>query len=132
VDIFRLISFLIRQLNMITLGKRIQELRKENKITQLELGEKINISHPQIVRYENKDVQPPADVLKRLADLFGVSIDYIVNGNTNDKAQQSLKDAEIIKEFQKVEALPEEEKNTIVRVVSALVRDYQTKQAYAI
>lgn len=117
---------------MITLGRRIQELRKNNNITQQELGLKINISLPQIVRYETKDVQPPADVLNRLAEVFGVSIDYIVNGNTSEKAQQTLKDAEIIKEFQKIEILPEEEKKTIIKVISALVRDYQTKQAYSL
>ena len=116
---------------MITLGKRIQELRKTNNISQQELGVKIGISLPQIVRYETKDVQPPADVLNRLAEVFGVSIDFIVNGNTNEKAQQTLKDAEVIKEFQKIEALPEEEKKTIIKVISALVRDYQTKQAYS-
>ena len=51
-----------------TLGSRMQKLRKENKLTQQELSKKINISHPQLVRYENKDVQPPADVLKKIAE----------------------------------------------------------------
>jgi len=55
-----------------------------------------------LVRYETKNVQPPADVLKRMADAFGVSIDYLVNGDTNEKAKQSLKDATLIKQFQKI------------------------------
>jgi len=32
-----------------------------------------------------------------MADVFGVSIDYIVNGDTNKKAIKTLKDAELIK-----------------------------------
>jgi transcriptional regulator with XRE-family HTH domain len=116
---------------MADLGKRMQELRKQYGLTQQELAKRINISHPQIVRYETKDVQPPADVLGKLADVLGVSLDYLVNGDTNEKAQQTLKDAELIKQFKKVEQLPDDEKNTVVRVISALVRDFNARQAYA-
>lgn len=117
---------------MLALGKRIQELRKVAGLTQQELAKKIELSHPQIVRYETKDVQPPADVLKRIADVYGVSIDYLVNGDTNEKAIQALKDAELIKQFQKIEQLPEDEKNTIVKVISAFIRDFNTRQAYVL
>jgi transcriptional regulator with XRE-family HTH domain len=71
---------------------------------------KIKISHPQIVRYETKDVQPPADLLSRLADILDVSIDYLVNGNTSDKIEQTLKDANLIKQFKKIDQLLEEGK----------------------
>jgi homoserine kinase len=67
-----------------------------------------------------------------LADVLGVSLDYLVNGDTNEKAQQTLKDAELIKQFKKVEQLPEDEKKTVVRVIDALVRDFNARQAYAI
>jgi transcriptional regulator with XRE-family HTH domain len=117
---------------MADLGKRIQELRKENGFTQQELAKKINISHPQIVRYENKGVQPPADVLARIADIFDVSIDYLVNGDKSNRAEQTLKDAELIKQFKQLDQLPDDEKNSILKVVNALIRDFKTKQAYSL
>ncbi|MCJ1809589.1 MULTISPECIES: hypothetical protein [Flavobacterium] len=43
-----------------------------------------------------------------------------------------LKDAELIKEFQKIEELPQEEKNTILKVISAYIRDFKTKQSYTL
>ncbi|MGC9344422.1 MAG: helix-turn-helix domain-containing protein [Bacteroidales bacterium] len=46
---------------------------------------KLNISHIQLTRYESKDIQPPTDVLKRLSEIFDVSIDYLVKGNQSDK-----------------------------------------------
>jgi transcriptional regulator with XRE-family HTH domain len=76
------------------------------------------------------NVQPPADVLAKIANVFGVSIDYLVFGNTSEKAQQTLKDAELIKQFEKIDSLPEEEKETILKVISAFVRDFNAKQAY--
>jgi hypothetical protein len=34
--------------------------------------------------YEIKGVLPPADVLKKLADVFGVSVDYVVSGDSGE------------------------------------------------
>lgn len=115
---------------MESLGSRIQELRKKESLTQAELALKIGISHTQITRYETKNVQPPADILKKFANLFGTSIDFIVNGTAEEKAQNILMDAELIKQFKEMETLPETEKNTILKVVTAYIRDFKTKQAY--
>jgi transcriptional regulator with XRE-family HTH domain len=115
---------------MSDLGKRIQEQRKQIGLTQAQLAAKIEVSHTQLTRYESKNVQPPADVLQRLADIFDVSIDYLVNGGKSDKAQQTLKDAELIQKFKQLDQLPEEEKKSILKVISALIRDFNARQAY--
>jgi transcriptional regulator with XRE-family HTH domain len=117
---------------MSELGKRIQELRKQIGLTQAQLAAKIEISHTQLTRYESKNIQPPADVLQRLAGVFDVSIDYLVNGNKSDKVEQTLKDAELIKQFKQLDQLPEDEKKSILKVLSALLRDFNARQAYTL
>ena len=115
---------------MTELGNRIQELRKLNKLSQTELANKINLSKSQIIRYETKGVQPPADILNKLADLLNTSIDYLINGDTTEKAISSLKDAELLKQFKEIDSMPDEDKKTIIKVVSAYIRDFKTRQAY--
>jgi transcriptional regulator with XRE-family HTH domain len=110
------------------LGQRIQELRKENNLTQAALAEKIRISLPQIVRYETKDVQPPADVLKRMADVFGTSIDYIVNGNINEKAQNSIKDSKLLQHFKAIENMDEDDKNVVLKLIDAFITKRKVQQ----
>ena len=117
---------------MSELGKRIQELRKQSGLTQAQLASKIEISHTQLTRYESKNIQPPADVLQRMANIFDVSIDYIVSGNKSDKVEQTLKDAELIKQFKRLDHMPEEEKKSILKVLSALIRDFNARQAYTL
>lgn len=112
------------------LGSRLTALRKKEGLTQSELAQKIELSHTQVTRYETKGVQPPADVLKKMGDIFGTSIDYLVNGTAEEKAQTTLTDAELIKQFKEVEQLPEPEKKTILTVLSAYTRDFKMKQAY--
>jgi transcriptional regulator with XRE-family HTH domain len=115
---------------MESLGNRIQSLRKHLGLTQSQLADKIQVSHTQMARYEIKGVQPPADVLEKLADVFDTSIDYLVRGDKSEKIESTLKDAELIKEFKKLDKLPEDEKKTILKVISSLIRDFNAKQAY--
>jgi transcriptional regulator with XRE-family HTH domain len=114
-----------------TMGKRIQQLRKNSGITQADLAKKIAISHTQMARYEIKNIYPPADVLKNLADVFGTTIDFLVMGDTESKAQASLKDTELINQFKKISALPDDEKNLVLKMITAYIRDFNTQQAYA-
>jgi len=117
---------------MSELGKRIHEQRKQIGLTQAQLASKIEISHTQLTRYESKNIQPPADVLQRLANVFDVSIDYLVNGNKSDKVEQTLKDAELIKQFKQLDKMPEDEKKSILKVLNALIRDFNARQAYVL
>lgn len=114
------------------LGNRIQELRKQQKLSQVELAEKIKVSKSQMIRYENKGVQPPADILNKLAEVLGTSIDYLINGNTDERAQAALKNAELLQRFKEVETLPEREQSVLMEVIGAYIRDFRTKQAYVL
>ncbi len=103
------------------LGNRIIELRKKAKLSQSELAAKIDISYPQMSRYEIKEVQPPADVLKRMADVFGVSIDFLVNGTIEEKAGSILQDNELLSQFKEVEQMNEDDRSTIKKLIDAFI-----------
>ena len=60
------------------IAKNISELRKEFGYTQLELAEKLNYSDKSISKWERAEAIPDVIILKEIADLFGVSLDYMV------------------------------------------------------
>jgi len=112
------------------LGDRIMELRKIKNLSQQDVADKIKISRAQMNRYENQAVQPPADVLNKLAKLFDTTVDYLINGATEAKAKAQLKDSKVLEQFKEVDGLPDTEKNLILKVISALIRDYKTGLSY--
>ena len=71
----------------------------------------ITLVHTKLTRYESKNIQPPADVMQRLANVFAVSIDYQVNGNKSDKVEQKLIDADLIKQIKQLDKMPKMRKN---------------------
>jgi len=107
---------------MILIGKQIQSLRKDNDLNQSQLAEKIGVSLTQLQRYENKGVQPPADVLKKIADTFNTSIDFLIYGDSEQKAQQSIKDNELLSQFKAVEELDNKDKSTIKDIIDAFIK----------
>lgn len=116
---------------METISNRITQIRKQKGLTQNELAERVDILKAQMSRYVAKGVNPPANLLAKMADELGVSMDYLLHGNTDDKAASSLSHAEVIQQYKEVDQLPAEERNTVIKVISALLRDYKTRQAYA-
>lgn len=116
---------------MSDLGKRIQELRKQAGLSQTELAGKIGISYPQMSRYEVKGVQPPADVLKRIADVLNTSVDYLISGDTEEKAKATLKDSKLLGLFKSVEKMGDEDKNVIEKLISAFIFQKETQQRLA-
>nr|WP_061343019.1 helix-turn-helix transcriptional regulator [Clostridium botulinum] len=59
------------------LGKRIKQLRNEQGITQDQLADYINVSRQSVWGYEN-GVEPSLSVLTKIADVFNVSLDYLL------------------------------------------------------
>ena len=67
----------MEKLNFI-IAKNLSELRRKNKLTQLEVAEKLNYSDKAVSKWEQGESLPGIEVLYKLAKLYGVSMDYIV------------------------------------------------------
>lgn len=66
-------------------AQNIYYLRTQNHMTQFELGEKLNYSDKAISKWERGDSIPDAYVLKRMSELFGVTVDYILSEHTEQE-----------------------------------------------
>lgn len=60
------------------LGDNIRLLRSVRGISQVELGEKLNVSKQSISNWENGYIQPSIEMLMKIADFFSVSTDFLL------------------------------------------------------
>lgn len=58
--------------------KNIYELRKLNRFTQREVAQRLGISQPSYIRYENGSAEPTLENLVKIADLYDVSVDFLL------------------------------------------------------
>jgi len=66
------------------LANRLRALRAEKKLSRKAVAEHLNVVERTYQRYEENEGEPAASVLVQLADLYGVTIDYLV-GRTDKR-----------------------------------------------
>lgn len=67
-----------------TIGTRLQTLRKERHLTQSDVAKALGISQQSYGRWETDKVKPSPTKLTQIATYFDVSTDYLLNSDTED------------------------------------------------
>ena len=61
---------------------RLKELRRERHMTQSELARLLQVSDGAVSMYESGQRQPNFETLKKIADIFSVTVDYLLESET--------------------------------------------------
>lgn len=77
------------------IAANIVQLRRKSGMTQIELAEKLNYSDKAVSKWERGESVPDIAVLKNIADLFGVTVDYLI---TEDHEEEELAQSGIDRE----------------------------------
>ncbi len=110
-----------------TLGEKIKEFRKKKSLSQTELGNLIGVHYSHVGKYEGNQQVPSTETLKKLASVFEVSIDYLLNDDADNAVKVSFSDEELLRDFKAVENLPENDKKVIKELINAFLVKNQIK-----
>ena len=75
-------------------ASNIINLRTAKGMTQAELGELLSYSDKSVSKWERAEAVPDAYVLKKMSEIFGVTVDYILNSHDSWEKPESFKKAE--------------------------------------
>ncbi len=81
-------------MNSLNIGDRITALRKQKRWSQSDLAKAIEASRDMIGKYERNDNLPSAEVAFKLADIFDISVDYLLG-----KGQHASYDEDTIRGY---------------------------------
>jgi transcriptional regulator with XRE-family HTH domain len=115
-------------MRIMSFDERLKKTRLEKGLSKGDLANMIGVHYSQIGRYENKGAQPSADVLAKLANSLGVSVDFLMNGTAENLANKSLSDKDLLNQFKFIEKLPESEKNVVKIFLDAFITKKQIQQ----
>ena len=109
-----------------SIGEKIRQLRREKDWSQGQLAIKLGISERHISRYENEKFTPSASTLKKIAEVFGVTIDYLLSCNNPEDDNKPLqiadiKDPELLECFLEADELEESDREVVKKLVQAFV-----------
>jgi len=108
------------------IGEKIKKLRREKNWSQDFLGEKIGVHGRHVSRWENNRHKPSVKIAKRLAEVFGVSVDELTTDNEKEKRPETLiQDSDLFRQFLEIQRLNEEDKTAVKRVLQAMITNKQ-------
>jgi transcriptional regulator with XRE-family HTH domain len=104
--------------------KNLKALREEYGISQQRLAEAIFVTQPSINKYENHNTEPELEILKRLADYFDTTIDYLVGYSDQrykvDRMTQERLTPREARLLVDLRALPEEKRECAEKMIRLL------------
>ena len=86
-------------MNIQKIGAFLAELRRQRNLTQEQLGEKLGVTNKTVSRWETGSYLPPVEMLQRLSELYGITINEILSAERLDeqayreKAEENIKSA---------------------------------------
>ena len=67
------------------LGDQIRNIRVANKMSQVELARRLEISKQSVSNWENNNIRPSIEMLKKICQVFSCSSDYLLELSTDKK-----------------------------------------------
>jgi transcriptional regulator with XRE-family HTH domain len=114
----------------------LAELRKDAALSQYELARYVGVPQANIAFWERSEKPPRSEVLPKMAEALGVSVEYLLNvdagkSTARKAAKSNGRPAGKVREvFDRVSKLPRRQQEHIVNWVSAYVSQYeQTRQS---
>ncbi|MCS6885609.1 MAG: helix-turn-helix transcriptional regulator [Acidobacteriota bacterium] len=123
-----------------SLGDKIRDRRRFLGLSQAELGQQIGVHQKQISAYERGVNLPSSDVLIKLSEILGVSLDYLCREQTtnqpaapNDKPDEktpadTLMDAILLEKLRELSEVPPEERQAAIQVIDLVVLKYRMRR----
>lgn len=84
------------------ISDKIQELRKQNGMSQEQLAEKMGVSRQAVSKWESGICAPDIEKIIALSGLFGVSIDYLIKGEEAEALKENTVQAMNVSQNPKV------------------------------
>jgi len=108
-------------------GTRAKELRKALGWSQKQLASQLDIRFQLLNKYEGGQHIPPAETLVKLADTLKTTVDYLLTGNPQQEYPNV--DDTLFRRFKVLERFSEQDKQTVITVIDALIAKHQVEHA---
>lgn len=86
-------------MDMQKIGSFLSQLRREQGLTQEQLGERLGVTNKTVSRWETGTYLPPVEMLQLLSEMYGITINEILSGDRlgekeyREKAEENIKTA---------------------------------------
>jgi transcriptional regulator with XRE-family HTH domain len=111
-------------------GQKLRKLRKERGWSQDDFGKRVGIHGRHVGKYEIGQAMPNAETAVRLAEVLGVSIDFLLRDDLDEDTLHgaALRDRELLRQFEAVERMSDDDRHVVTSLIDAYIKKYQIEE----
>ena len=103
------------------LGQNLKQLREQNGLLQKQVASELGIGVSHYSKMENNQRDVSVEVLVRLAQLYGLSIDQIVRMDSGVPQQVTIEDKPMVEQLRLLDQLGERDKQIIFDIIDTML-----------
>jgi transcriptional regulator with XRE-family HTH domain len=108
---------------IMSIAKRLTELRKNKGLTQQALADAIGLHVTQVKRYESGTSQPSLEAIKKIAQTLRVTTDSLIFED-----DELATDADLVLQFKAIASMPEQERKIIQELLEGMIIKYEAER----
>ena len=109
-------------------GGNLKRFRTEKGFSQEAFAAKIGVHVTNLSKYERNISIPSLEIAEKMASALEMSLDEMVYGQQNEKARIRIADNELLNLFNKTQHLSDDQKKTVMDLLSAFLLKASLKQ----
>lgn len=105
------------------IGNKIKKLRQDKNWSQVQLAQKIDVNKRFVSAYETGKSLPSANTLQKLAEVFGVSVDYLLSDDeqTRNLATVPITDKTLLEYFEEIQRMTPDDQKAVKILLEAMI-----------
>ena len=113
-----------------SIGENIKKIRKDKGLQQKQVALELNVDQSNYNKIENGKREPSIDLLNKLANLFGVSVDDILNPDKDLPKEITIEDKTTLEKVRLIEELNEDDRNIIYKMIDKMLTNKKFKDFF--
>lgn len=109
------------------LAQNIKRFRKERKISQHELAEQAGINPNHLSRLETGKFYPTIPVLKKIAEVLDVPIEYLIKEGDGELPEIKIKNKSLMEKVRLIDSLDEDDQMVITKMIDTMLTKAKMK-----
>jgi transcriptional regulator with XRE-family HTH domain len=118
-----IVTISITWLNVMSIAKRLANIRKDKGLTQQALADAIGLHVTQVKRYEGGQSQPSLEAIKKIAKTLRVTTDSLIF-----EAEELMPEADLALQFQAITQMNTDEQAVIKQLLEGMIIKYEAER----
>ncbi len=112
------------------LAENIKRLREDKGFLQKQVAAEIGLKPAHYNKLEKGIVEPSVEILDKLANMYGLTIDQIVHPESNIPKEITIEDKGLLEQVKLIQELEEKDRNTVFNIIDTMLTKAKFKDFF--